>query len=559
MKDTGEWRDSIELRRAHSAFIVFFFLMGAGLSTSCGETFSGIDAAMPAAGAAGTDPTGAAGEGNLEAGGASGIAGASTAPADGGSSAGGEGGATAGTGGDDASGTGGTAGRGGEPNTPPPPCDWTQPVHGCAVTAKDGIFVTPEGDDEADGTPEQPLASLREGVARARAMAKRRPVFVCAASFDEHVEIHHDGIRLQGGFACPESTTDVWIYNAGERPRLAPSTQGYALRVRDAEKITVADFELRVVNGEVLGDNSVAVFATNAIDVAFERTLIQSGNGADGEPGVLMPYKYVDLPESNPATEEIGAEPLTCTCAGSAIPTVGGRGGNGGAERTDGDAGQPLYAGTGAGGRAFEQDCAVARGQDGGDAPATRAEPGARVLGAATISGWEPSTANIGRTGAPGQGGGGGAGVLSGAKFAALGGQSGQCGGCGGQGGAGGRAGGASIGVLSYVSRVTLLDSEIRTGQGGTGGAGAPGQAGQRGRTRLSRDCQSGGGGGKGGTGGLGGGGAGGISVGVVWTGGTAPALESTQVFTGEAGMPGGVDGENKAIPGVSLAVLAAP
>jgi hypothetical protein len=528
--------------------------MGAGLSTSCGETFSSRPESRAGAGASAAG-TANGGGGSAGDGGRSSVGGNSTHPN--GAGAAGEAGATPGDGGADAGGASGSAGAGGEAATPAPPCNWEAPVDGCTATEKDGIFVAPKGDDAADGTPEQPLASIREGVARARAMVKPRPVFVCAASFDEHVEIRHDGIRLQGGFVCPKAPAEHWVYTEGARPRLAPSTHGYALRVRDADRVAVSDFELHAVAGVMLGDSSIAVFASNTIDLAFDRVLVRTGDGAKGEPGVLTPHAFPDLPPPNPRSEDTGAAPLSCACPGSKVLTVGGGGGNGGDPPTNGAPGQPLYSAGGAGGIAGAECLrGGGRGQPGGNAPPAAPGPGARGLGTVTASGWERSTADAGPTGSPGQGGGGGSGELPISK-GAHGGSSGHCGGCGGKGGGGGRAGGASIGVLSYLSSVTLRDSEIRTGRGGNGGGGASGQEGSLGGQATSNTCTAGGSGGMGGTGGMGGGGAGGISVGVVWSGGTEPALDETGVFTGEPGPPGGLEGENRGIPGVSLTLLA--
>ncbi len=58
------------------------------------------------------------------------------------------------------------------------------------------IFVSPTGDDEAEGTPEAPVATIARGLELA---ADRDYVLVAEGSFEEAVTLR-DGISIHGGY-----------------------------------------------------------------------------------------------------------------------------------------------------------------------------------------------------------------------------------------------------------------------------------------------------------------------------------------------------------------------
>jgi hypothetical protein len=458
---------------------------------------------------------------------------------------GGHAGAETGEGGSDGPGAGGAGGESGAPR-----CDPEALSEGCALAEDAGIFVAPNGDDDASGSRTQPLKSITEAVERVRSLAQPPPIFVCSATYDENVVIRADGTALFGGFSCPTSDSSEWIFDSAERARIAPTSAGPALRVRDVDGFTVAHFVITSRDASEPDENSVAAFVSGSDGVRFQSTRLVSGRGGNGSPGVYEPVEYVaqSALAGNNATGTAGGAMLACSCEAPATSlSRGGKGGDGGITATAGSAGYPLGRGGGAGGQV--QQCTTGgSGGNGTDTPAGANGGGAQSLGALNSSGWVPKSGDPGEHGLPGQGDGGGGG--------------GACGGCGGHGAEGGRGGGASIGLLSLDSTITLESSSVQSGpagDGGPGGVGQIGQAGGTGGTPTGMACP-GGAGGKGGDGAASGGGAGGISVGIVWSGGEQPELSDTDVDFDEAGAGGlgGVPGENDGIPGIGRRIHAA-
>jgi hypothetical protein len=517
---------------------------GGGSSGTAGQASGGSSAE---AGSAGSGGSNTAGSGGGDSGsGSGGFAGM----AEGGSSGFGDSGAGGGESG--FTGTGGTSGN-------PIPCTVGDFTEGCTLESNAGLFVSPAGHDDNDGSADAPLATLSAAITKARSGSRVLPIFVCTATYREHPEIHNDGYALHGGFACPDDVDDTWVYDSAERAKIAPSTQGYALRVRDLEGLLVSDLEFTAADGEEPGESSIAVFLSNAVNVRFERVRIVAGDGKDGAPGVLEPFEYREQAQlvGNSSTNATGgAIKDDCACQGSGT-TTGGQGGLGGAGPQSGSPGTPVALDGGLAGDvllACSSGGSGGDGKDGNDLQATELGDGAKSVGTLNDSGWLPLAGASGPVGVPGQGGGGGAGKPG---TGVGGGGGGACGGCGGNGASGGRGGGASIAVLVAQSEVTLLSAHLVSSTAGHGGQGLPGQEGQAGGTRGSGsgDGCDGGKGGKGADGGASGGGAGGLSVGILWTGDTAPDVsDDTTIIPGEAGV-GGVGGaplENDGINGVS-------
>lgn len=522
----------------------------AGVLPACGTEFQAApDRGMSgAAGSAGDeDPSGGTTSGS---GGASNGGGAGTA---------GSGGALAGGGGEGGSDGRGASGAGGDGNDAVL-CDPEALSEGCTLAEDAGIFVSPDGDDDANGSRTRPLQSIGEALERLRAASRARPIFVCSAEYDENLSIRSDGVALRGGFACPEDTSGAWIHDSAERARVVPTTPGPALRVRDVEQLTLSNLVIQARDATDPDESSVAAFVSGSNQVIFQNVQLIAGQGGDGSPSTFDPFEY-STPEAIAGNDASGAtggaQKNDCVCD-SPFPTRGGKGGDGGITATPGQGGEPTERGGGAAGQV--QLCSNGgAGGKGTDADSGNDGAGATGPGALTSSGWVPASGDPGENGVPGQGGGGGGGSVG---VNVGGGGSGGCGGCGGRGAEGGRGGGASIGLVSLNSVIELRSSRIETGPAGNGGNGGVGQVGQpggEGGTSTGMGCP-GGAGGHGADGAASGGGAGGSSVGIVWSGGEEPALANTTIEFDEAGDGGlgGKPGENDGIAGISRRIHAA-
>jgi hypothetical protein len=480
----------------------------------------------------------------------------------GGSAGQGFGGAGASGGGDAGSGQGGIgaesgsagAGMAGAGGMAPVVCDPTAPEAGCHIDTNAGIFVSPSGSDESAGSRTAPLQTIAAAIelAATSTAATPPPIFVCSADYAEHLEVTTHGIALHGGFPCPTDVNEPWIYDPESRPRVAPPTDGVVLRVRDVTSFSATDIDFVAADATTPGGNSIAAFVSGSQAVRFTRVHIDAGDGRDGAAGELDMFVYEpaeSLHGRNAGSVSVGGEENACTCAGVERATVGGKGG----DALDGGAiGQPIELGGGAAGQPHATNCTSGGG--GEDRPAAIRGPGASVLGALDGFGWVPGSAGAGADGGAGQGGGGGGGTNGGA------GGGGACGGCGGKGGGPGQGGGASIGLLVFQSTVVAENLSISAAAGSAGGLGSEGQPGQPGGARgdgTGTACD-GGNGGKGADGGSGGGGAGGLSVGVLWSGDTAPQLTNPSITVGTPGAAGvgGDPGMNDGIPGIAMEVL---
>jgi hypothetical protein len=440
---------------------------------------------------------------------------------------------------------GAAAGNGGEDSgePPPPDCDPNDLEDGCVRSA--GIFVSTSGDDDNDGTASEPLATISAAVTLAASTGA--PIFVCGGTYAEHVVITEDNLEIHGGFACPRGDA-AWVYDSAQRPRIAPTTTGYALRVTNVDGLTVTDLEFESADAEKPGESSVAVFLSRSVDVEFTRVWITAGDGMRGVDGTREESNHFSGSlKGLGAMADEGGVFSACSCDDGTM-SVGGGGGDGGLSPSPGGAGSPDE---GAGQPGIVGSCAAGgTGQDGGNATASPDGPGAMTFGSLTTSGWAPSSGTPGPNGTPGQGGGGGAGAASG------GGGGGACGGCGGKGGGAGTGGGGSIGLASFRSTVSLTSVTIATGDAGDGGAGIDGEVGQVGGTKGgggSFACD-GGNGGTGADGAAGGGGAGGISVGILSTSNsnvTAASMTYDIGMAGDAG-PAAMGSTNAGVPGVA-------
>jgi len=506
---------------------------GTGGSTGTGGNAGSVTAGFPSTG--GTSGNSGAGEAGAETGGSSATGGFTSS------------GGVTGNGGQAAE-----AGEAGAGGTGPAACDPESPTAGCVLTTGfSAIYVAPPsagGDDQNNGTQSAPVASITHALELPGANVV--PIFVCAGTYQEHVEITVTGISLHGAYTCQSAT---WTYDPTSTSRLAPTTKDEALRVKSVDRLSVTDMELASANASDPGASSVAVFVSDSKAVTFVRDHIVAGDGVKGANGVLEAYTYADAAtlHGKDATTDAGAAHTDpCPCDGTSINTVGARGGDAG---QDGGTGQPDLGG----GTPGAHGVSCSNGGKGQDADNASQGDGANSSGAVDVSGWSGTSGQDGSNGTPGQGGGGGGG---GKASGDGGGGGGACGGCGGKGGGGGTGGGASIAIVALSSQVTLDACLLETGVAGDGGDGSLGQPGQDGGSRgngFNMACQ-GGNGGKGGDGGAGGGGAGGISVGVVSDMTSSVIVDAaTKYALGNPGMGGlGAGTGNDGVKGVAQDTL---
>ncbi|HEY0468739.1 MAG TPA: hypothetical protein VGC79_31310, partial [Polyangiaceae bacterium] len=347
-----------------------------------------------------------------------------------------------------------------------------------------------------------------------------------------------------------------WEYEPAKKAKVAPSNRGLALSIASAgAAVVIEDFEFEARDGVSAGESSIAAFVNTSTNVALTRVKLVSGKGVDGANGALAQSTFPDplTLKGNSASGDSGGASITGMCAVGEKPRGGAGGNGGGGAVTTGGSGTPDL-GMGKGGVAGS--CSTSgTGQDGANAAAQPAAPGATKLGIITLAGWNGSAGGDGLSGTIGQGGGGGAGALTGG-----GGGGGGSGGCGGAGATGGKAGGSSIALLVLNASLALTESELVAGDAGKGGSGLLGQDGQPGGSggvQVPDGCP-GGKGGRGGQGGAGGGAAGGISVGIAYQGVMPLADTETTFTTGIAGAKGsgGVPGTNDGIAGAKKDVL---
>lgn len=430
--------------------------------------------------------------------------------------------------------------------------------------AAQAVFVNPEGDDAASGASDAPVKTLGKAIEIATAASK--DVYVCNATFAENVSLAKS-VRLFGGYDC-----DTWERN-DKHATVAPST-GIPLRV---SKVTDAAFEaIDFVAPDAVdaSASSIAVMVAQSTGIAFRRSVLDAGMGANGTPGTSgaafssaapngadgQANKVSSCSVYSPPVGDCGSMPSggdsnSSVC--SSLPTTasrGGKGGNGGNKQKNVLATNGATAlNGGAGGKAMASGGAAAQPGPAGTA-GTNGTPGGDI---GSIVNGEYIASNVGTAGTSGtigRGGGGGAGGWSDwncqdlctTYFIGSGGGQGGYGGCGGSAGTAGGAGGASIAVLVIDSAVELSESTLRTSQGGKGGnagkggAGQPGGQGGKGGTSSNGKVMSwgkvGGAGGKGGDGGAGGPGGGGASVAIIVHGATQPTTTS---ITFDLGTPG--------------------
>lgn len=541
-------------RRTHrlpiAGILVLIFAQGCyGLADDCEMNLC----APSDTGTSGSGPAGGGGASGSDAGG-TGTGGQTT----GGGGAGGAGGA-GGTGG----GQGGTGGGA-------PSCDPSE--SGSPVADDCGIFVSPAGSDEGDGTKASPWKTLGKAV-EAAAIGSGR-VYACTGTFEGAVLLP-SGMSLFGGLACE----DGWTHDGLQKTEITAAAGEIPLRIAPgALPARVEDVAVTAKDAVEPGGSSIAALA-ELVTVSFVRCSFTAGDAMDGlsgEPGgPAMPQAMSgaagveacgNLPPKSLAPK--GGAGAENDCQGMSL--LAGNGGTGGKWSSglgsSGEAGE-----LGLGGPAGNGDKGGAMLCTGGGAGTAGEDgaPGTGADGAGWIdnAGYHGLAGGDGLAGTLGASGGGGGGGRAGATCNGGGGGGGGAGGCRGAGGRGGGAGGSSMAFVSLNAQVTFSGVTLAAGNAGNGGKGGDGQPGQlggaggpggpQGMADTTGGCQ-GGPGGNGGNGGHGGGGAGGHAIGVAYVG-TVPRSEALTEILGMPGSggPGGGDGAAAGSDGQAASTMA--
>jgi len=445
----------------------------------------------------------------------------------------------------------------------------------CVIDETYGVFVAPAARGGSDvtgtGTRAFPYGTVAGGISHAHGLR----VYVCASDYVEQVIVTaaNDGVEVYGGLACPPlvasdagrdgavdagrvdgghhdagdhdgasadgssldaATAEPWTYT-GAPAVVRPLLPRYALDVESLlTGVHFEDFAFVAQNANALMGSaaSIAAMINASSGVSFARVAFTSGSGRAGSPGALPPSN--DCPTSLVGGSIVTTTPGTgakCTC-----PSVAGsssEGGNGtptthvvlaSNSGTSIPAATPVPPRDGLVGKSNAAGTCTA-GDPGANGAGGTAGAAGLPSGALDATGWTAQPGGIGAPGDPGQGGGGGGSVT-------YGGAGGGAGGCGGTGGIGGIGGGASIAVAIVSSSVSFSAVTLTPAPGGAGGAGSVGLAGQAGgpggpqAILFTVEGCAGGAGGAGGGGGGGGGGAGGPSLGIAWTGASAPFID---------------------------------
>ncbi len=388
------------------------------------------------------------------------------------------------------------------------PCAFgQQPSASCQVDRTLGVFLSPKGRDDGDGTVSRPFLTFARAM-RDERFKKNGQIFACIGDFSEPVRAADlPRLAILGGFDCSS-----WAPAAGITRIVTAEQVGLALR-----RVPVAhlyDLEIRTNDAPAkeLGVSRIGLALTDVASASLARLSVHAGAASQGAPGADA--------APNPGVS-YGAPYEARICADGSWSA--GAGAEHESPRIETEVGTSSS-------RSFV-DASPSSGQNnveisligkhkhgyaGANGRAGMATPLSADLGAydAALSLWKPPTPFFGAAGAPGGGSG-----QDGASYAS------NAGTCGGSGGGGGQGGGHSIGVYVENSTVTLRDVRIQSSKAGGGGPGAEGAPGEvyLGATEPFVGGTKHAGPGGGGGGGAGGnGGNGGLSAGICWIKSTA-------------------------------------
>ncbi|MFO0641397.1 MAG: hypothetical protein U0183_19405 [Polyangiaceae bacterium] len=427
----------------------------------------------------------------------------------------------------------------GRPAEPPAP-----PAKAEEVTEQYGVFVAKDGAAENPGTRKSPLASITEGIAKAKADKKGR-VYVCEGTYLESLELE-SGVSIVGGLDCSGPT---WKLTDKRSTLEAPSSP--AIRAVGITIATRVDgLEVKAPNATSPSGSSIGLFAIDSNALTFGKGSITAGDGMKGDDGVEA--EQLSFAARN---GESGQAPASAS--GILAPRAGGLESEGVCRRPDGTEVMRSYGGRGGDSGMYSRSVVNEPWNElnrpgGPSNPTGTGAAGKSGVsssgGTLTEEGFAPGDGTAGTNGDIGLGGKGASGkavdrgVFGTGRWFGESGAGGGAGGCPGLAGTAGKGGGASFAVALVRSPVRFDGMTLVSGQGGAGGRGTVGSeptAGSTGgndaslfdndATYKSRP------GTKGGEAGVSGHGAGGPSIAIAHEG-IAPILTQTTTKPGAAG-----------------------
>lgn len=415
-----------------------------------------------------------------------------------------------------------------------PPCDAlegaSKSVYLCEDVTQGIIFVREDGDDDAEGSREQPVKTLQRALTKA---SGREDIFAILIAGSPEIKgpiVLNKAIDLIGGFDM------TFAPDSNARPTIV-ANKGPVVRIMELED-AMALHHLDVTLSQTPEDApswGIHVEKSPSLVLQEVKVILPAGkDGVDGTAGTDGERGQMGFPGGDGTRIAPGQPGLNMACP----QADGGTGGRGGDQGTAASQGQMSASGTQGG--ALGQN-----GQNG--APTTAAMPGEQATAWTITAGmWSPGRAAMaGEKGQDGQGGGGGGGgAASGGQGGGGGG--GGAGGCGGQGGQPGSSGHATLGVTLQDATLELRQSSLllgdggRSGLGGKGGQGAQGMMGGQGSLGASGGAQGGAGGqgSRGADGGRGGDGLAGESITVMCLGQSTLIQDTMSILSpGQGGL----------------------
>ncbi len=161
----------------------------------------------------------------------------------------------------------------------------------------------------------EPVKTISKAIELAQADGKF--VVACDGTYDEQLKLTA-GATLYGGFACP-GTAAPWIYEAGKKAKVVPSTRGVALSIAaSASAVVIEDFEFDAKDGTDPGESSIAAFVNTSSSVALTRVKLVAGKGVDGANGTVtaVTFPLQSVLNGNPASGDTGGSGKQCMCPG---------------------------------------------------------------------------------------------------------------------------------------------------------------------------------------------------------------------------------------------------
>jgi hypothetical protein len=427
-------------------------------------------------------------------------------------------------------------------------------------TARDAIFVAPDGTDGDPGTRAHPKREISAAVAAA--LPERKDVYAAAGTY-RRVEAA-TGVGIYGGYE-----PGTWARRADLVTLIVGSPEGVLAQA--ATRVVLQLLRVQGTTNQVNVPGGTSFYGIRALagaGLTLQRVTVTARSGQPAGDGARG---------SDGANGGPGGNGRNGQCDGS-TPGAGGRGGDGASGRDGGAGGRGGHDTGGIAGFGLDGADGLfgAPGGEGGPGEDPGGDGGNGLPGASGADGtdgaggslpasqgpaWSGANGAHGVAGTLGNGGGGGGGGGGQQCFlcdngSGNGGGGGGGAGGGGEGGGGGGAGGGSFGLYLHDSAVRLRDdSTITPGDGGSGGRGGDGGShglgggGGGGATYCSDEIGEGGDGGPGGFGGHGGGGGGGTggpSVGILKAAGSRATLSADSVVqfgTAGSGGPGGAGG----------------